>query len=209
MSEELADLAAQLVARVPADGRLIVAVAGAPGSGKSTLAEKLADEIGALAAVVPMDGFHLDNAELVEMGLFERKGAPETFDAAGLLALLRRIRKGGRITYPVFDRTADRTVPDGGELGENRQIVIVEGNYLLLDRPPWSELAELFDVTIWLDVGMDVLERRLIQRWLDHGLASPDARARALGNDLPNARTAVEASRPAEITLRSDVESVT
>ncbi len=180
-----------LVQRIKAlsgQGRKLIAIAGAPGSGKSTLAEDLAHQLGPTAAVMPMDGFHLDNDTLHTMDLFHRKGAPETFDADGFVALIKRLRGEDTVPYPTFDRDADRTVPDGGQINETTRIVLVEGNYLLLNQSPWDSLAGLFDMTVRLVVDHETLAARLITRWIDHGLSPENARDRALGNDMVNVR---------------------
>lgn len=182
--------------------RILVAVAGPPGSGKSTLAENLAERLGPSAAVLPMDGFHLDNATLRQMDLFDRKGAPETFDASGFVALVRELRSNKDLFYPTFDREADSTVPRGGQIGKQTNVVVVEGNYLLLDNPPWSELADLFDLTVSIDVDRDVLETRLIKRWLDHGLSEADAEARALSNDMRNVEFVTNNSRASDFVIQ-------
>ena len=182
--------------------RILVAVAGPPGSGKSTLAENLAERLGPSAAVLPMDGFHLDNSTLRQMDLFDRKGAPETFDASGFVALVRELRSNKDLFYPTFDREADSTVPRGGQIGKQTNVVVVEGNYLLLDNPPWSELADLFDLTVSIDVDRDVLESRLIKRWLDHGLSEADAEARALSNDMRNVEFVTNNSRASDFVIQ-------
>ncbi len=182
-----AELVRTIERRAEGNNRILVAVVGPPGSGKSTLAADIVARIGPSASVLPMDGFHLDNDRLRQMQLFHRKGAPETFDAEGFVNLMRRILAGGDVSYPTFDREADQTVPDAGRIGSDTRIVVVEGNYLLLNTPPWSALAALFDLTVRLDVPRDVLKARLIARWRDHGLAPADAEARAVGNDMVNA----------------------
>ncbi|WP_136636701.1 phosphoribulokinase [Pseudooceanicola onchidii] len=202
MTPALTDLAEEIRTRSAGRARFIVGIAGAPGSGKSTLADQLAALLGDGAAVLPMDGYHLDNDQLRDMGLFERKGAPETFDAAGYAALLRQVRAGGDVAYPTFDRAADRTVPGGGRVTADTRILLAEGNYLLLNEPPWSGLAEQFDMTVRLDVPRAELERRLIARWLDHGLSEQAARARAQGNDLVNADRVIAGAAPADVVLR-------
>lgn len=195
---------AQIISERAADHpRLLVGIAGAPASGKSTLAADLATRLGPHAAVLPMDGFHLDNEVLTQMGLFHRKGAPETFDANGFVDLLRKLRTTPSLPYPTFDRAADKTVPNGGEIDAATRIVLIEGNYLLLDIAPWSSLADVFDLTVRLDVDREDLEQRLIARWLDHGLTQPEALARAQGNDLPNADFVAQHARPADLVLRS------
>ena len=172
--------------RAIGQSRILVAIAGPPASGKSTLAADLARALGSTATVLPMDGFHLENDQLQDMGILHRKGAPETFDARGFVTLLEKVRNESTVRFPTFDRKADRTVPNVGRIQENTQFVLVEGNYLLLDFPPWSALSDLFDLTVQLTVDHEELEARLISRWLDHGLQPDDARARALGNDMKN-----------------------
>lgn len=181
-----AALVKEIEARAHSHGRLLVGFAGAPGSGKSTIAEDLAARLGPGATVLPMDGFHLDNDRLKQMGLLHRKGAPETFDADGFVALVRKLRHKGTVEFPTFDREADSTVPGAGQIREDIRIVLIEGNYLLLNTPPWSDLAGLLDLQIRLEVSRDELEARLIRRWLDHGLSPDAARARTRDNDMVN-----------------------
>ena len=181
--------------------RFLVAVAGPPGAGKSTIAETLTARISHPAAVVPMDGYHLDNGELVARNLLPRKGAPETFDAAGFLHLVQQLKTPQAVDYPTFDRAADATVPGGGTVSADTQVLVLEGNYLLLDAPVWRDLAPLFDLTVMLDVPRDVLRARLIDRWRHHGLSDADAVARAEGNDLRNADAVQQGSRPADVRV--------
>ena len=194
-------------------GRVLVAIAGAPASGKSTLAGELVAAIRArdgdgAASLVPMDGFHLDNADLDALGLRAVKGAPKTFDAAGFVALVRCIRANeGPVAYPLFDRALDRTIPDAGHLDAGTPIVVFEGNYLLLKDGAWSELAGLFDVTVMLSVPIAELRARLVDRWLTYGLSRDAAEARAEGNDIPNARLVITNSASADLTLGSDADA--
>jgi pantothenate kinase len=199
----LDDLETLVRARSAAVPRLMVAIAGAPGAGKSTLAEALAARLGPMAAVVPMDGYHMDNAVLTARGLLARKGAPETFDVAGLARDLARLRAAdeAEVLVPVFDRGADLARAAARAVAQSVPVVLVEGNYLLLQEAPWAGLARLFDLAVFLDVPEPELERRLVQRWLDHGLSPAAARARALGNDIPNARRVVRGSRPADVVV--------
>ncbi|MGB0661408.1 MAG: phosphoribulokinase [Mangrovicoccus sp.] len=185
------DLAPAIRAAAQTKPRLLVAITGAPGSGKSTLAQALAEELGQEAAVIPMDGFHRDNDWLELHGLLNRKGAPETFDAAGFCNFITDLSEGQASTYPLFDRDRDCTLPDAGKIHPNTRIFLVEGNYLLLNYPIWRNLAPLWDLTISLDIPMSTLRSRLIQRWIDHGLSQKAAVTRALSNDLANARLVV------------------
>ena len=185
-------------------GRQLVAVAGAPASGKSTLAEELGQALAAAGrsvAVVPMDGFHLDNRILDDRGLRARKGAPETFDASGFVAMINRLKSDPEVIYPVFDRTRDIAIAGAARIDPDCDLAVIEGNYLLFDEAPWSKLAALWDLSIRVDVPEDILFDRLVQRWLDHDHTLEQARARADGNDLANARRIAASALPADILV--------
>lgn len=195
---------ASTIRSLPFTGRRrLVALAGPPASGKSTLAEELAAQNPAFR-VVPMDGFHLDNAVLDARGLRDRKGAPETFDAIGFLHLIRRLRSEAEVIIPAFDRALDRSINGAAVVGPEIETVIVEGNYLLLDAPVWRDLAQLWDYSVQLDVPEQVLRARLIERWLSHGFSEAEARAKAEANDLPNAAVVRERTLPADLTIRAE-----
>lgn len=184
--------------------RLIVAVAGAPGSGKSTLAAEVGRRLSGQKvrnAVVPMDGFHLDNRVLEDRGLTRRKGAPETFDALGFLNAMRRLANGEEVVLPVFDRPRDIAIAGALVVPPECQVVIVEGNYLLFNERPWSLLAPLWSISVRIDVPVPELRARLIQRWLSHGFSRAAATRRAESNDIPNAMRVVEKALKADYTL--------
>ncbi len=181
-------------------GRRIVAIVGAPGSGKSTLAARLAAGL-ADAALVPMDGFHLDNRLLEAEGLRGCKGAPQTFDAAGFVALVQRLKAGGEVVHPVFDRGLDLSIAGAGRVEAATRLVLVEGNYLLLDRAPWRKLAGLWDLSVMLDVPMEELRRRLTARWQGLGRSPAEVMAH-LENDLGNAELVLRESLPADLLVR-------
>ncbi|WP_306119446.1 MULTISPECIES: nucleoside triphosphate hydrolase [unclassified Roseitalea] len=201
-----ADLAAQIEALADGDRRRLVAIAGPPGSGKSTLAEAVVARLlgrGVAAVQMPMDGFHLDNRLLEPRGLLPRKGAPETFDFAGFAATLGRIRTEPSVIVPVFDRSREIAIAGAAEIRAETRIVVVEGNYLCLDEAPWRDLAPLWDLSIFLDVPMPELERRLLARWRGHGFGPQAARDKALGNDLPNAERVKRSLGPVDRVIRS------
>ena len=183
-------------------GRVMVAVAGPPAAGKSTVSEAIAERLGPSAAILPMDGFHLDNSILDARGLRPRKGAPATFDVAGFAATLARVRSNkGTVIVPTFDRHLDLARAGAREITPQHRTIIVEGNYLLLEEPPWPTIARTYDLTVFLHVPETVVEARILARWRRHGLDERAARTRALENDVPNASLVLRASRPSDLTL--------
>lgn len=200
---EIAHIAATIFRRAAKSRRFVVAIAGPPGAGKSTISEQLQALLPENSAVVvPMDGFHYDNVVLDELGLRHRKGAPETFDLGGLEALLKRIKAGEpNIAVPVFDRSVELSRAGAALIGEDRKFVLVEGNYLLLDEAPWTSLAPLFDFTIFLDVPREELERRLLQRWQDHGRSDEEGRNWVAINDMPNVDRVLARRRTADLVI--------
>jgi pantothenate kinase len=173
--------------------RTIVAIAGAPGSGKSTIAARIVDELNSSqrgsAAVVGMDGFHYDDLVLDERGLRARKGAPETFDVAGLEHLLSRLRHNSEpeIAVPVFDRAIEISRAGALIIPRSTRFVIVEGNYLLLKPLPWANLFQYYDMTVCLQVEDSVLRHRLETRWRLLGFDHDQIQAKVVQNDLANA----------------------
>ncbi|SFG26495.1 Panthothenate kinase [Palleronia marisminoris] len=201
-------LAFRLSGFAAGDRRRFVAVAGAPGSGKSTLADQLLEQVDAeqpgRAAILPMDGFHYDNIYLEPRGLLPRKGAPETFDIGGFQSALSRLSdgSGSPVAVPVFDRTLEIARAGARVIGPETRLVIVEGNYLLLDRPGWRDLRRYFDISVFLDVPLEVVHRRLLGRW---AALSPEAAAlRVEENDLPNARQVIAGSMAADFLMSGD-----
>ena len=189
---------AELVTQIAHDARsrprYVFGLAGPPGSGKSTVAARLADALGAV--VVPMDGFHLDNTELDRLGLSGVKGAPETFDAAGFVRLVEQLTHiNDAVSAPSFDRLADRTIAAAIMVDPDDHIVIVEGNYLLLDRAPWAALRALFDRVGYIDVDDATRVERLVARHVRHGRSLDDAREFVQKSDEANAAI-VAATRP-------------
>jgi len=159
--------------------------------GKSSLALALVrafEDRGRKVGLVAMDGFHLDNKVLEAKGLRAVKGAPDSFDLGGFTSLLQRLTAGETVFAPEFDRARDIAVAGCAEISEDVEIVLVEGNYLLFDAPGWRDLRRFWTVSIFLAAQEEVLVTRLLQRWRDHGFDEEVARAKALGNDIPNAK---------------------
>jgi len=189
--------------------RLLVGIAGPPASGKSTFAEAVVSQLNRSgeagspkAALLPMDGYHLDNGLLRSRGLLARKGAPETFDSDGFCdALLGLQHANTERFFPRFDRARDLAVAGSISVGPDVEIVVVEGNYLLLQADPWSRLEGLFGLTVFLSPGRDVLRQRLQSRWLAHGFDQKTAEERVTQNDLPNADLVLDQSRTADLHL--------
>lgn len=187
--------------------RILVAMVGPPGSGKSTLAAELARRLNdqkCQTSVVPMDGFHLDNAVLTEYGMLNRKGAPQTFDGVGFLHLVRRLKERTDVAIPLFDRTRDLSVAGAAIVPAAAEVAIVEGNYLLYDEAPWTGLAPLWTYSVRLTVPLPELRARLIHRWLSLGYSRAAATRRAEANDIPNAEAVLARALPADITLNPD-----
>lgn len=202
--DELVTRAARLV---PARGRALLGVAGAPGAGKTTLALAL---VGALTATglpvvhVPMDGYHLADVELARLARRGRKGAPDTFDPAGYAALLRRLRAApglepGPVYAPAFDREVEQPVAGSIPVPAQCRLVVSEGNYLLVDTPEWRAVRAGFDQVWFHETDRTLRRERLVARHVRFGKSPEDALAWVERTDEPNARL-VEAT-----TARADL----
>jgi pantothenate kinase len=185
--------------------RALLGVTGPPGAGKTTLAEGLREQLGATAAYVPMDGFHLADVELDRLGRRDRKGAPDTFDAAGYVALLRRLRENtDEVVYaPAFERELEQPVAGSIPVPRTASLIITEGNYLLLDDPPWRAVRDLLDEVWFVDADEAVRVDRLVRRHIRFGKSPSAARAWVRRVDLPNAATVLAGRELADLVVRS------
>jgi len=171
--------------------RCLLGIVGPPGAGKSTLAAALQSASPVPSQVVPMDGFHLANSELVRLGRSHRKGAPDTFDADGFVALLKRLRQQSvteTVYAPEYRREIEEAVAGAVAIPPTVPLLIVEGNYLLLDEDPWTSIAALLDETWYLNVDNTLRRQRLTARHEHFGRSPQAARAWAEQTDEPNAR---------------------
>ena len=175
---------------------MILGLVGTPGAGKSHLAAALVCLIGPTAIRVPMDGFHLADVELARLGLLDKKGAPETFDPSGYASLLERLRSRSRqpLLAPGFDRDAEQPIADSITVGPDIDVVVSEGNYLLLDRPEWRRARAQFDEVWYVATDEELRRERLVARHIEFGKSPAAATEWVRRVDEPNARL-VEDSR--------------
>ena len=171
-------------------GRKILGIVGPPGCGKSTLAAALLDFLGDEAVAVPMDGYHLANVELARLGRAGRKGAEDTFDSAGYVSLLRRLKgqQTNEIVYaPEFRREIEEPIANAIPVFPETQLVITEGNYLLLDHGHWAGISELLDEIWYVDIDHSVRRERLVKRHMHFGRSQNAAEDWVANTDEPNA----------------------
>lgn len=186
--------------------RRLLGLAGAPAAGKGWLAKQLLTELGSAAVLVPMDGFHLASAQLRRLGLAERKGAPDTFDAAGYVALLRRLRHpdGYTVYAPEFHREIEESYAAEVSVPPDVPLVITEGNYLLLETAPWGQVRELLDEVWFLEPDEETRVRRLVDRHVRHGLSPQAARDWVFRSDERNSAVIAPTRRHADLVLDPD-----
>ena len=192
MSKEITkEEAKAIVAKcAAAANRTIIGIIGKPGGGKSTLSKYLLKGMDpTLVSVVPMDGFHLSNKVLKELGRSDRKGAQDTFDVKGFTTLIQRIKldSADAIYYPVFDRSIEESIAAQGVVYPSTRVVIVEGNYLMHDKDGWQEISPLLDQSWYAFLDEDVRISRLISRHIAFGKDPESAKAWAKGSDQVNA----------------------
>jgi len=213
--DRLAQQALKSASSLPAGKKKhLVGIAGAPGSGKSTLSHAVVRRINELAgseaaALLPMDGFHFYKRELDKMPdpkeAYARRGAHWTFDADAFVACVRKVAATGEASVPSFDHGVGDPVPDDIHIKLSHKVVVVEGNYVLLDIEPWHQLRSLFDDTWFVDVPLDAAMDRVFKRQTSIGLAPEVSRGRIAGNDRPNGELINESKKHAKVIVPSSI----
>ena len=185
------DLRLSLTTLLASGQRRLIGLVGPPGAGKSTLSAAILAALPGQAQVVPMDGYHLAQRELERLGRAHRKGAPDTFDSAGYVALLRRLReqRGDEIVYaPEFRREIEEPIANAIPVFAHTPLIVTEGNYLLLDDGPWAQVRGLLDEVWYIDTDETARGAWLLARHMHHGRSAEAAAAWIAGTDEPNAR---------------------
>lgn len=179
--------------------RFLLAITGVPGAGKSTLANLLMKNTNEVlkeesVIVVPMDGYHYHNDILIQKGLLPLKGIPQTFDSQRFVMLIKEIASGKmeKIYCPSYDRSLHNPVERSIVIENKHKIIIVEGNYLLLDTYPWNELADLFDESWFIETSVATTEERLISRHVLTGRSVEEAKGKIKSTDAPNAELIIQ-----------------
>src|SRR5215218_6947972 len=197
--EDAAALVARAHALAEQGGRRILGIAGPPDGGKSTVARQVVAELGERARLVPMDGFHLSQPELVRLGRRERMGAPDTFDAAGYAALLARLKSDEPVVYaPEFRREIEEPIAGAIAIPRDVPLVVTEGNYLLL----WPEVRPLLDEAWYVETDEELRVQRLIQRHIEFGKTPEYARAWVMRSDERNADVVARTAASADVLVR-------
>lgn len=184
--------------------RFILGIVGKPGVGKSTFTDFLREHLSQdLLAILPMDGFHMSNEELLELGRRDRKGAPDTFDVASFIQTLAAIKEsnGEDIKFPIFKRDTEASIPDAGVIPAQAKLVIVEGNYLLHDQSGWEQVGSYLDESWYLQVDDELRMQRLIARHIAFGKSPEDAKDWSEGTDEANARVIDKSESKADFVV--------
>jgi len=208
VNPSFADLVDRARALVSAGRGAVLGIAGAPGAGKTTLAEELVKAIGTpWAGHVPMDGFHLADVELDRLGLRDRKGAPDTFDALGYAGLLRRLREDEDdvIYAPGFERTLEQPIAGAIPVFGDTRLIVSEGNYLLIDEGRWAKVRPLMNEVWYVDLDAEERLRRLVERHIRFGKDESAAVVWATGTDERNAMVIMATRDRADLIVPAEL----
>jgi pantothenate kinase len=203
LAESVDDLVQRARRLAEGRSRTIIGLTGPPGAGKSTTCAALVRALAPHAVLVPMDGFHLANAELGRLGRRDRKGAPDTFDASGYVNLLQRVRAQGDdpVYAPAFDRAIEEAIAGAVRVDPSTPVVLTEGNYLLLDEHPWSQVRTVLDEVWYVDADPGVRVERLIRRHMHFGKSPDQAREWVLRSDEANAALVARGRGSADVVV--------
>jgi pantothenate kinase len=171
--------------------RTLVGIVGKPGAGKSTVVDEISKKFGSkLVSIIPMDGFHLSNEELISLGRRDRKGAPDTFDVEGFTSLIERVKTNNYVDhkFPIFHREIEASIADEGIVPKESKVVVIEGNYLFSEDHNWNQVYPLLDHTWFIDINDEIRIERLIARHIRYGKTPEEAETWSRGSDETNAR---------------------
>ena len=187
--------------------RVILAIAGPPASGKSTLAKNISEYFNlkqkSFASILPLDGFHYDDTYLVPAGLRDRKGAIQTFDFGGFYHTVKRLydRNEKEVAVPIFDRKIEIARAGARIINSDIPLIIVEGNYLLINLYPWSKLKSFFDVKIFLNIPKKILHKRSFDRWYNLKKSEIKLSKKLHENDINNGEFIFDKSHGADYLI--------
>jgi pantothenate kinase len=171
--------------------RTLIGIVGKPGAGKSTVVEEISKKFDSkTVSIIPMDGFHLSNEELISLGRRDRKGAPDTFNVEGFTSLIKRVKSDSKVDhmFPIFHREIEASIADEGMVPKESKVVVIEGNYLFSEDHNWDGIYPLLDHTWFIEIKDEVRLERLIARHIRFGKTPEEAEAWSRGSDETNAR---------------------
>jgi len=194
MEANVEALAQEILSSLSQDERYLLGLVGPPASGKSTLAAQLVDFINrggqSRAIVLPMDGYHYSNEYLEELGLLNLKGVPRSFDVEAFVSLVESVKRAPDDVHlaPEFRREIEASIPNAIEITPKHQVVVVEGNYLLMDEEPWTRLGLCFDEVWFLSLDESTRQERLLKRHIENGRSVEEAAEKIRETDDPNSK---------------------
>jgi len=198
----LAEIAALLDGSKP---RTIIGIVGKPGAGKSTVVAEIQKQFSPEeVAIIPMDGYHLSNDELIQLNRRDRKGAPDTFDVEGFTSLIAKVKNelDQEHTFPIFHREIEASKADEGRVSIKARVIVIEGNYLFSDEHNWSGVFPLLDQSWFIEIDDEVRMQRLIARHIKYGKSPQEAESWSKGSDEANAKFITETAHKAQRIIK-------